>query len=89
MTRPDDSVTVSVTVAAAPAAAFSAFTCETNLWWRTGPKFRIAGRQPGVLRFEPRLGGLLTEEFTSPAGPQAFTMGRVTGWQPPERFEFE
>jgi uncharacterized protein YndB with AHSA1/START domain len=41
------------------------------------------------LRFEPRLGGNLIEEFESPAGPQVFTMGNITVWRPPERFEFE
>jgi hypothetical protein len=45
-----DLVTVSVTVSADPATAFALFTNETDLWWRTGPKFRIAGKQPGVLR---------------------------------------
>lgn len=84
-----DLVTVSVTVSADPATAFAIFTGETNLWWRTGPKFRISGRQPGILRFEPWAGGRFMEEFDSPAGPQVFTMGNVTVWQPVERFEFE
>ena len=84
-----DLVTVSVTVSTDPATAFAMFTGETDLWWRSGPKFRIAGRQPGVLRFEPWLGGRLIEEFESPSGPQVFTNGRITVWQPPERFKFE
>ena len=29
------------------------------------------------------------EEVESPSGPQVFTMGRITVWQPPERFQFE
>ena len=82
-------VTVSVTVATDPATAFARFTEETDLWWRTGPKFRIAGREPGVLRFEPWLGGRFMEEFESPSGPQVFMQGRITVWQPPERFQFE
>jgi hypothetical protein len=86
-------VTVSVTVATDPATAFHIFTAETDLWWRSGPKFRIAGKHPGVVRFEPWLGGRLLEEFDeefdSPSRPRVFTKGRITVWQPPERFEFE
>ena len=84
-----DLVTVSVTVSTDPATAFDIFTKETDLWWRSGPKFRIAGNQPGVLRFEPWLGGRFMEEFKSPSGPQVFERGRITAWQPPERFHFE
>lgn len=84
-----DVVTVSVTVSTDPATAFALFTQETDLWWRHGPKFRIAGKQPGVIRFEPRLDGQFTEEFDSPSGPQVFTKGKITAWQPPERFQFE
>ncbi len=90
MTPPaSDVVTVSVTVSTDPATAFALFTGETELWWRRGPKFRIAGKQPGVVRFEPCLGGRFMEEFESPSGPQVFTKGTITVWQPPERFEFE
>ena len=84
-----DLVTVSVTVSTDPAMAFAIFTKETNLWWRFGPKFRIAGKQPGEVRFEPWMGGQFIEEVESPSGPKVFTKGRITVWQPPERFEFE
>ena len=84
-----DVVTVSVTVSADPAAAFAIFTSETDLWWRSGPKFRIAGKRPGVLRFEPWLGGRLMEQVESPSGPQVFTQGNITVWQPPQQFQFE
>jgi uncharacterized protein YndB with AHSA1/START domain len=90
MTPPaSDVVTVSVTVPADPATAFDIFTKETDLWWRRGPKFRIAGRQPGVLRFEPWVGGRFIEEFESPSGLQVFTRGTITVWQPPGRLKFE
>ena len=89
MPPPSDLVTVSVTVSADPATAFAIFTQETDLWWRSGPKFRIAGNEPGVLRFEPWLGGRFMEEVQSPSGPQLFTMGRISVWQPPGRFQFE
>ena len=84
-----DRVTVSVNVAADPATAFDIFTKQTDLWWRRGPKFRIAGRNPGVVRFEPALGGHLIESFESASGPQAFVTGTITAWQPPSRLEFE
>jgi uncharacterized protein YndB with AHSA1/START domain len=90
MTPPaSDLVTVSVIVSTDPATAFAIFTEETDLWWRSGPKFRIAGKQPGVLRFEPWLGGRFMEEVESPSGPRVFTTGTITLWQPPERFHFE
>jgi uncharacterized protein YndB with AHSA1/START domain len=84
-----DVVTVSVTVSTDPETAFALFTGETDLWWRRGPKFRIAGREPGVVRFEPWLGGRFMEEFESSSGPQVSTKGTITVWQPPARFEFE
>src|SRR4051812_47288047 len=84
-----DVVTVSVTVSADPATAFAIFTEESDLWWRKGPRFRIAGKQPGVVRFEPRLGGRFLEEVQAPSGPKLFEIGTITLWQPPERFEFE
>lgn len=84
-----DSVKVSVTVAADPATAFAVFTEETDLWWRRGPKFRVAGRRRGVLRFEPGVGGRLLEEFESEDGVEVFATGRITVWMPPERLAFE
>jgi uncharacterized protein YndB with AHSA1/START domain len=89
MTTPSDLVAVSVTVSTDPATAFVLFTQEIDLWWRRGPKFRIGGKQPGVLRFEPRIGGRLLEEFESQSGPQVFTTGTITLWQPPLRLGFE
>jgi len=82
---PGNKVTVSVTVDTDPANAFLLFTQETDLWWRRGPKFRIAGRNPGVIRFEPRLGGSLTESFDG----QNFPTGTITAWNPPSSFQFE
>jgi hypothetical protein len=89
MTGTSDVATVSVTVATDPATAFAIFTEETNLWWRSGPRFRIAGKQPGILRFEPWQNGRLMEEVQSPSGPRVFTIGSIKVWQPPVRFEFE
>lgn len=82
---PGDRVCVSVTVDADPATAFTIFTEETDLWWRRGPRYRIAGRNPGVLKFEPGAGGRLIECFDS----QEFTTGTITCWEPPNLLEFE
>ena len=89
MTPASDQTTVSVTVATDPTTAFEIFTRETDQWWRRGPKFRIAGKERGLLRFEPWVGGRLIEEFESPEGPQVFTKGTITAWEPPQRFRFE
>ncbi len=90
MTPPaSDVVTVTVTVPTDPATAFAIFTEETDLWWRHGPRYRIAGKERGLVRFEPRLGGRFTEEFESESGPRVFEKGMITAWEPPERFQFE
>lgn len=87
---PGDSVRVSVTVAADPATAFAIFTEETDLWWKRGVKYRVAGRRPGTLLFEKGLGGRLFEQFEKEAGrTEIVVSGRITVWEPPERFAFE
>lgn len=87
--RPGDSARVSVFVAVTPDDAFEVFTNEIDLWWRTGPKYRIAGKRRGRLFFEPGPGGRLFESFEHASGPKTFEIGVVTCWQPPERLEFE
>jgi uncharacterized protein YndB with AHSA1/START domain len=89
MSQRFDSVKVTVTVAADPATAFEVFTVETDLWWRRGFRFRIAGNRPGVLTFEPRLGGRLLETFETPAGARVAVTGRITAWDPPAHFAFD
>ena len=83
-----DVAKVTVTVAADPATAFAIFTEETDLWWRRGFKFRMAGRQPGTLLFEGGVGGRLMEQFATPDGPRVVVMGQITVWDPPNRFAF-
>lgn len=85
--RAGDRATVSVTVAVTQAVAFDVFTRETDLWWRRGPRFRF-GRRPGVLSFEPLLGGRLFESFESESGTHVHEVGRVTVWEPPSRLVF-
>ena len=43
-----DSARISVFVDTPPATAWDVFTRETDLWWRQGPRFRIAGARRGV-----------------------------------------
>ncbi len=84
-----DSVKVTVTVAADPTVAFEVFTAETDLWWRRGPQYRVAGKRPGTLIFEPGVGGRLIETFETASGPRVIVSGRITVWEPPARFAFE
>src|SRR5437870_5478417 len=83
-----DQATVSISVAVEPAVAFEVFTQEIDLWWRRGLRYRLAGRRPGSLCFEPGVGGRLFESFETPSGTQTHEAGRVTGWQPPSRRVF-
>jgi uncharacterized protein YndB with AHSA1/START domain len=78
-----------VTVPVPPEVAFDVFTRETDLWWRRGRAFRVAGRAPGTLQFEPKLGGRLFEEYEGPTGPRVHETGTITAWEPPARLEFE
>jgi uncharacterized protein YndB with AHSA1/START domain len=79
-------VLVSLRVAATPERAFEVFTREIGVWWRPNVLlFRFTPRSPGVLAFEPSLGGRLTE--TLPNG-KVFEIGRITDWQPGSRLAF-
>lgn len=83
-----DEARVSVTVAVEPAEAFDVFTREIDLWWRRGPKFRLAGHHPGTLIFEPGVDGRIFETFETAAGGRVHEVGRVTVWEPPARLVF-
>ncbi len=84
-----DQAVVSVFVAVPQADAFEVFTGEIDLWWRRGPRYRIAGKSPGSLHFEPRPGGRLFETVELPSGKRLFEVGTVTVWEPPARLVFE
>jgi len=86
---PGDAAIVSVFVAVPPAAAFDVFTTETDLWWRSGRRFRIGGKHPGRIYFEPGPEGRLFETFEAAAGTRTFEVGRVTAWEPPRRLALE
>jgi len=85
---PGDQATVTVHVEVDPRTAFDVFTRETDLWWKRGPAYRVAGRQSGVLCFEPSVNGRLFEQYETPSGPRMREIGRVRVWSPPERLVF-
>jgi len=85
---PEATATIAVRVDVAPAVAFDVFVREVDQWWRRGPKFRHAGKAPGTIRIEPRLGGAIVEAWRDGGREHTFELGRITHWQPPERFAF-
>ena len=84
-----DSVRVMVTVGVEPAVAFAVFTEEIDLWWRKGIAYRVAGRRPGQIVLEPKLGGRVFEQYDSDAGTRVHETGTITTWEPPSRLAFE
>lgn len=84
-----DRAAASVFVRVSVEDAFEVFTEETDLWWRHGRKFRIAGRHPGRIAFEGGMGGRLFETVELPSGPRTFDVGTIVAWDPPRAFAFE
>jgi len=84
-----DRVSVTVTVAVPPDRAFAVFTEEIDQWWRRGIRYRVAGRRPGTLAFEPKLGGRLFEQYESSQGPRTHEAGTITAWQPGVHLAFD
>ncbi len=81
-----ESVIATTIVATDPATAFEVFTAEVNAWWKQGPRFRPSVHGPGVLRFEPGVGGRLLETYDDQS---SFEFGRVKVWEPGECLVFE
>jgi len=88
-TKAGDQATVTITVAVDRAAAFDVFTRETDLWWRRGVRYRVGGREPGTLMFEPKQGGRLFESIERAGETKVFEYGHIKVWQPPQRLVFE
>jgi len=84
-----DRARVTVTVDVEPAVAFEVFTQEIDMWWRRDVAYRVAGRKPGTLVLEGKVGGRLFEEYEGPAGLCVHEAGRITAWEPPTRLAFE
>jgi uncharacterized protein YndB with AHSA1/START domain len=73
-------VLVALRIRAAPERVFEAFTREIALWWKPNGLFQFTPRSPGLLAFEPGVGGRFTE--TLPSG-KVFEIGRIRVWEPP------
>ena len=80
-----DAAIVTVTVAAAPALAWVAFTDEIDLWWERGLRFRNGGAGVSRMRLEPGVGGRLVEWFGAGEAARVVEIGRITQWEPPTR----
>jgi uncharacterized protein YndB with AHSA1/START domain len=81
-----DRASVTVRVEVEPEVAFEVFTTEIDRWWRRGIAYRVAGRRPGTLHLEGRLGGRIFEEHE---GKALHESGRITAWDPPHRLAFD
>ncbi len=84
-----DQVKVTVRVDVEPAVAFEVFTSEIDLWWRGGVAYRVAGRRPGRLAMEGKVGGRLFEQYEGADGTRTHQTGTVTAWDPPGHLAFE
>jgi len=80
-----DRIKVSVFVQVPATAAFAMFTEQIDRWWRRGPRYRIAGKSPGVMHLETRLGGRVFEAYDR---DKLHEVGQVVAWQPPDHFAF-
>jgi uncharacterized protein YndB with AHSA1/START domain len=78
-------VLVALRVRAEPDRAFEVFTRDIALWWRPNPIFAFTPRDPGVLSFEPGVGGRLTQTLAS---GKVFEIGKIRRWEPPHSLVF-
>jgi len=78
-------VRVTTVVRAGVDEAFRVFTEDIDLWWKQGPRFRVHAERPSTMRLEPHEGGRFLEVYAD----DAFELGKVRVWKPPERVVFE
>ncbi|MER7499070.1 SRPBCC domain-containing protein [Nonomuraea pusilla] len=76
---PPSSVRAAVTVPAAPAAAFRAFTDEIDRWYVRGPHSWVDPGRAVAIRFED---GFLRELWSDGGHVD---LGRIVAWEPPHR----
>jgi uncharacterized glyoxalase superfamily protein PhnB/uncharacterized protein YndB with AHSA1/START domain len=89
MTEPTDvTARAAVEVAVDPSTAFKVFTEEMETWWARGPANFYDGARAVGKRIEPGLGGRYMEVYDSAAG-DVLEIGRITAWEPGERFVYE
>ncbi len=91
--RPADGIRVSMLIEVEPALAFEVFTEDVDLWWKRGIAYRVRGKRPGTMRFEPGVGGRLVEAWGDEPGdmgqPGEHEIGRILVWDPGVRLAFE
>ncbi len=78
----NQTVIVSIEVAAEPYLAFDVFTAQIDTWWLRGPKHRFRAPWNGAIIFEPGPAGRLLEQY---ADGTTFVIGHVLQWAPGER----
>ncbi|HEY7409926.1 MAG TPA: SRPBCC family protein [Vicinamibacteria bacterium] len=74
----------SVTVKAAPEAAFRRFTAGMASWWPLR-SHSVGGEEAETVAMEGRVGGRIVERIR---GGRECTWGTVTAWDPPRRVAF-
>ena len=77
----------SVEVPCDPDTAFAVFTADIGTWWKPGTRYWNDAERGRELRFEPHVGGRLTEVSDLAAGT-GFEIGRVLAWEPGKRLVF-
>ncbi len=84
----DETVRVSIEIAADPRTTFDVFTQDVDAWWGRGPRFRFVPPYRGTLEFEPFKGGrFLHRHDRDPS--KDFVIGTISAWAPGERLTFE
>ena len=86
---PGDEARAMVSVAVKPDLAFRVFTEHIDSWWRRGMKYRIGGKNRGILHIQPGVGGGLFETVDTPTGPHIHQTGIVKVWEPGQRLVFD
>lgn len=73
----------SIVVAAPPEVAFRVFTKDIGDWWPT-KTHSVGEERVEAVMLEPEIGGRFFERLDDGTEHE---WGRVTGWEPPRRFE--
>ncbi len=84
----DETVRVSLEVAADPQTAFEVFTQDVDAWWGRGPRFRFVPPYKGTLMFEPFAGGRFIHKHDKDT-QKDFVIGKIHVWEPGARLAFE
>lgn len=81
------SASASIEVGVDPLTAFTAFTEEIGQWWAPGPINAWDSARAVAKRIEPGVGGRFLEVYDDTTG-DCLELGRVTVWEPGERFAY-